>query len=107
MKRFNGRIDTAIFIFDLLDIPASQSRGTGAYRGDFHWYLLNEHGRWSHKPGQTEVTRRDNDGNEITDPRTANIGPYQFVSFMICDRHEVRITECGSDDSSMNTNNKW
>lgn len=49
---------------------------------DYHWYRLNEDGTWSHKPGQGSATNRDNSGNVITDPRTANRGIYtQFCGF--------------------------
>ncbi|XP_078361520.1 uncharacterized protein LOC144645862, partial [Oculina patagonica] len=53
---------------------------------DYHWYLLNEGGLWSHKPGQTRVIQTDEEGNNITDPRQADKGlnwNYQFVGFMI------------------------
>jgi hypothetical protein len=43
---------------------------------DFHWYRLDDNGRWSHKPGGTEATNVDNSGNFILDPRTADRGPY-------------------------------
>lgn len=43
---------------------------------DYHWYRLDDNGTWSHKPGQTAATNRDNSGNVITDPRTANRGNY-------------------------------
>ena len=54
---------------------------------DFHFYRLDSDGTWSHKLGEEAPSNLDNDGNTITDPRTANIGPYQFVRFMgICTR---------------------
>jgi len=49
---------------------------------DFHWYRQDRTGRWSHKPGGTEVTDLDNSGNPITDPRTADRGPY--IEFCGC-----------------------
>lgn len=50
---------------------------------DYHWYRKGPDGRWSHKPGGTPATLLDNAGNPITDPRTANRGPYtQFCTFM-------------------------
>ena len=49
---------------------------------DFHWYRQDANGNWSHKPGTTAATNLDNSGNVITDPRTADIAPYQFVTFM-------------------------
>ncbi|MBK8610606.1 MAG: hypothetical protein IPL84_11880 [Chitinophagaceae bacterium] len=50
---------------------------------DYHWYRKGPNGRWSHKPGSTPATLLDNSGNLITDPRTANRGPYtNFCTFM-------------------------
>jgi len=50
---------------------------------DFHWFRKGSNGRWSHKPGSTAAKITDNSGNLITDPRTADRGPYtQFCTFM-------------------------
>ena len=50
---------------------------------DYHWYRKGLTGRWSHKPGPTPATLLDNSGNTITDPRTADRGPYSnFCTFM-------------------------
>lgn len=54
---------------------------------DYHWYRLDSDGKWSHKPGQTRVIKHDNVGRDITDPRNANMGDYQFVCFMSTDSH--------------------
>jgi hypothetical protein len=51
---------------------------------DFHWYRLDRNGRWSHKPGGTEATNLDNSGNPITDPRTADRGPYTVFCGCYC-----------------------
>lgn len=49
---------------------------------DYHWYRRDANGKWTHKPGGTAATNRDNSGNEITDPRTANRGNYtDFCGF--------------------------
>lgn len=49
---------------------------------DYHWYRRDSNGKWTHKPGGTAATNRDNSGNEITDPRTANRGAYtDFCGF--------------------------
>lgn len=58
---------------------------------DFHWYRLDSNNRWSHKPGSTDVTDRDNNRNMILDPRVADIGHYQFVTFMTVDRTTANI----------------
>lgn len=50
---------------------------------DFHWFRKGPNGRWSHKPGGTQARITDNSNNLITDPRTADRGPYtQFCTFM-------------------------
>lgn len=62
---------------------------------DFHWYRmdnrLNAHGvaLWSHKPGQTPVIDYDSavPPQPITDPSTANHGPYVFVGYMYSNPH--------------------
>ena len=58
---------------------------------DFHWYRLDRNGFWSHKPGETAPTNRDNNGHPIFDPRLANIGTYEFVAFMFVDKNSVEI----------------
>ncbi|XP_020624765.1 uncharacterized protein LOC110062231 [Orbicella faveolata] len=54
---------------------------------DFHWYRLDDNGRWSQKPGPGPATNKDGHGNLITDPRKAansKHGPdYKFVAFMM------------------------
>jgi len=51
---------------------------------DFHWYRQDNVGCWSHKPGSTAVRNLDNAGRSISDPRTADRGPYTlFCSYMI------------------------
>ncbi|MBV9102244.1 MAG: hypothetical protein JO060_01570 [Candidatus Eremiobacteraeota bacterium] len=53
---------------------------------DFHWYRRDRDGTWSHKPGGTEARNVDNSGHIITDPRTADRGPYtQFCGcYCVC-----------------------
>jgi hypothetical protein len=51
---------------------------------DFHWYRRGPDGYWSHKPGGTEATNLDNSGNIITDPRTADRGPYTIFCGCYC-----------------------
>jgi hypothetical protein len=60
---------------------------------DFHWYRKGRNGRWSHKPGGTPVTNLDNSSAIITDPRTADRGPYtDFCTFMVVMHGHVRIS---------------
>ena len=49
---------------------------------DFHFLRQDISGEWSHKLGSNIPTNLDNSGNTITDPRTADLGPYQFVRFI-------------------------
>nr|XP_058961759.1 uncharacterized protein LOC131788688 [Pocillopora verrucosa] len=49
---------------------------------DFHWYVLNHHGLWSHKPGQTAAVNWDNAGAPINNVPACNMGNYQFRSYM-------------------------
>lgn len=59
---------------------------------DFHWYRKGRTGFWSHKPGSTPATNRDNSGNLIPDPRNANRGPYvDFCTFMVVHHGHVKI----------------
>lgn len=59
---------------------------------DFHWYRKGLNGRWTHKPGGTQATNLDNSGNLITDPRTADRGPYtQFITFMVVKHGHIKI----------------
>lgn len=60
---------------------------------DYHWYRKDRTGWWSHKPGGTAVTNRDNAGNLIRDPRTADRGPYtDFCTFMVVMHGHIRIS---------------
>lgn len=59
---------------------ASESVGAKEYKvalviapnKDYHWYVLNSNGYWSHKRGQTEVTNVDASGKKITNPKTCD-----------------------------------
>ncbi len=56
---------------------------------DFHWYRQDQRGCWSHKPGRTPATDRDNSGKTIADPRNCDMGFYEFVTFMTTDTEVV------------------
>jgi len=59
---------------------------------DFHWYRKGRTGRWSHKPGGTPATVRDNSGAIIPDPRTADRGMYtEFTTFMVVVQGHITI----------------
>ena len=51
---------------------------------DYHWYRRDRDGRWSHKLGWSPATNLDNSGNLITDPRTADRGPYTVFCGCYC-----------------------
>jgi hypothetical protein len=51
---------------------------------DYHWYRRDRDGNWTHKPGGTRATNLDNSGNVITDPRTADRGPYTVFCGFFC-----------------------
>jgi hypothetical protein len=51
---------------------------------DYHWYRQDRDGRWSHKMGGTPATNLDNSNNIITDPRTADRGPYRIFCGCYC-----------------------
>jgi hypothetical protein len=65
---------------------ASQACTTGAPRWymalvvapnyDYHWYRYQSNGYWGHKPGSTSAKNTDDSGVVITNPQTANRGPY-------------------------------
>ncbi|XP_061172956.1 uncharacterized protein LOC133182216 [Saccostrea echinata] len=59
---------------------------------DYHFYRLDSDGTFSHKPGQTIARNYDNSGETITDPRSADRGPYTtFHCFMETSSNSVRI----------------
>jgi lysozyme family protein len=51
---------------------------------DFHWYRKHDDGTWSHKPGKTAARNDDNSHDTITDPRTADRGPYTVFCACFC-----------------------
>jgi hypothetical protein len=57
---------------------------------DYHWYRKATQGFWGHKPGGTAARNVDNAGHIVTDPRTANRGPYTiFCRFMFAQKKMV------------------
>lgn len=48
---------------------------------DYHWYRQNSDGTWSHKPGNTDVTKFDSSGEIIMDPRKANRNPAYGLNY--------------------------
>ena len=59
---------------------------------DFHWFRLGRDRLWTHKPGPTPVTNKDNNGALINDPRTASRGMYTlFCGFMIVHHGHIKL----------------
>ena len=57
---------------------------------DYHWYRKATQAYWGHKPGGTAARNLDNAGHIVTDPRTANRGPYTiFCRFMFAQKKMV------------------
>jgi len=77
----------------LVALVVDPDRPAQNYEGDFHWYRLDADGKWSHKQGESPVSRQDNALDEIDDPRLASMDPYQFVSFMTVNRNTVQIQD--------------
>ncbi|MBI1818640.1 MAG: hypothetical protein HYR72_26960 [Deltaproteobacteria bacterium] len=87
---------------DLIDSPGAKNKCPKeghlaalviAPGSDFHWYRKGRNGYWTHKPGGTAATNLDNSGKLITDPRTADRGPYtDFCTFMVVMHGHVKIS---------------
>jgi hypothetical protein len=59
---------------------------------DYHWYRRGRDGMWTHKMGGTPATNVDNNGNLISDPRTAARGRYvNFCGFFCVPKGKVTI----------------
>lgn len=52
--------------------------------GDYHFWVQNADGRWSHKPGGRSVTDRDEANQPIWDPTTASRGRYTSSCGFFC-----------------------
>jgi hypothetical protein len=63
------------------------SPGTSGCAEDYHWYRLDDTGRWSHKPGPSPATDKDASGNPIANPETADrkyvFGPDYCLDYSI------------------------
>jgi len=51
---------------------------------DYHFYRRDSNGWWSHKPGQTVARNVDDSGQLISNPETANRGPYSVFAGYFC-----------------------
>ncbi|MFU0826528.1 MAG: Peptidase-C39-2 domain-containing protein [Lachnoclostridium sp.] len=59
---------------------------------DYHWYIQNRDGYWSHKRGLTEVSNLDASGKKISDPKSCdrNYGSLNYSTF--CGYYIVKYT---------------
>ena len=50
---------------------------------DYHWYIQNSDGSWSHKRGSTQVTNVDASGKRIYNPKycNRNYGSLNYSTF--------------------------
>lgn len=62
--------------------PEKAPKGGDNPWSDFHFMREDAGGGWSHKPGSLPVTNKDHNGKPMSDPKTAEIGGYEFVSFI-------------------------
>jgi hypothetical protein len=61
-------------------------------RDDFHCYRQDSGGNWSHKPGETDATDKDNSGKTISDIEKADRGAYTvFVGCFCVDPKKVKV----------------
>ncbi|MBO4870226.1 MAG: hypothetical protein J5585_11000 [Clostridia bacterium] len=68
---------------------------TDEYPFDYHWYVENDDGTWSHKPGISTVRNSDDSYIIITDPETANTGNYDYFAgyyYIRCDNVIKEVT---------------
>ena len=96
-----GAVQPAALKDDLIDNPSADNKCPEeghlvalviAPNIDFHWYRKGRNGRWTHKPGGTQVTNTDNSGAVIPDPRTADRGMYtDFCTFMTVMHGHIKI----------------
>ena len=52
--------------------------------GDYHWFRRDSDGTWSHKRGSDPATNLDFSDNVITNPETADRGPYTTFGGYFC-----------------------
>ena len=51
---------------------------------NFHWVRLDSNGKWSHKPGGSRITNKDNDGLDITNPSIQDFSPWtEFCGYFL------------------------
>lgn len=54
---------------------------------DFHWYREDHKGYWTHKIGPSEPSDRDESGDIISNPETADRGEYKYFCSYFCVNH--------------------
>ena len=79
-KPKEGHYRVAVYSKPPENVPQGD-RDNGAFT-DMHFVRENKDGTWSHKPGREAVTDKDVDGKPIIDPKTANVGGYDFLGYV-------------------------
>ena len=81
----NGAVSDGISKFDGACLNGENKIALVVAPGyDYHWYRMDSNGYWSHKPGGTNATNLDNSGEIITNPETADRGPYTDFCGYFC-----------------------
>jgi hypothetical protein len=80
-------IKVALVVSPGTPVPVFDQDGYAGYESayyDYHFYRVDDNGMWSHKPGARLPTNLDASGNLISDPRTADRGPYTTFCGCYC-----------------------
>lgn len=60
---------------------------------NFHWIRLDSNNLWSHKPGGTEITNKDNNGNFISNPSIQDFSPWShFCGYFLTVPSKITIS---------------
>lgn len=93
--------------------PQKMAKGDNGWT-DMHFVRENQDGTWSHKPGSLDVTDKDASGKTITNPKTANLGGYEFLTYVYVPQGGLDVgfsfepkTKPGSVDVLMNPEEDW
>lgn len=93
--------------------PGKMPKGDNSWT-DMHFVRENPDGTWSHKPGTTAVTDKDSGGKAITNPKTANMGGYEFLTYVYVPQGGLDVgftyepkTKPGSVDVPINPGEDW
>lgn len=74
-KTCKGCTHLVALVIAPVDAPGEQE--------DYHWYRLDDNGRWSHKPGGNPATDLDASDNQIANPETADRYYYYQADYIL------------------------